>query len=376
MVCAVNKHLDARLLDPAGADELVRALQRRGFSVIAPAIEDDIVVLREYGPADTLPRGYSDTQDGGSYRLTRTGDDRLFAYAAAPQGFKRVLWPPRQTLYESRRTADRLEILPVTEEPKKLALFAARACEIDAIAILDGVFDNGDFADPGYWARRRDAFVVLVECGRSGDTCFCASMGTGPAREAGFDIALTEIFGNGPHRLLARAGSERGAEVLAEIAGRPATAGDADDRNRMLAEVAAAQARRMPADVAAILAANPEHARWNAVAERCLTCGNCTMVCPTCFCSTTEDSSSLDMSTATRARRWDSCFTIDYSYIHGGAVRASARSRYRQWISHKLSTWHEQFGRAGCVGCGRCITWCPVGIDIVEEANAIAASSA
>jgi sulfhydrogenase subunit beta (sulfur reductase) len=98
------------------------------------------------------------------------------------------------------------------------------------------------------------------------------------------------------------------------------------------------------------------------------------MVCPTCFCTSVEDSTDVDGDGVVRVQRWDSCFTVDYSYIHGGSVRSSDRSRYRQWMTHKLSTWFDQFGSSGCVGCGRCITWCPVGIDITEEVAAIRAT--
>jgi Fe-S oxidoreductase len=95
------------------------------------------------------------------------------------------------------------------------------------------------------------------------------------------------------------------------------------------------------------------------------------MVCPTCFCATVEDATDLTGSATERRRVWDSCFSQEFSYIHGGSVRTSAGARYRQWITHKLATWHEQFGVSGCVGCGRCITWCPVGIDITAEARAV-----
>ncbi|MEZ5840799.1 MAG: 4Fe-4S dicluster domain-containing protein [Hyphomicrobiales bacterium] len=372
----MNTHVEARLLEPQGADDLIRALQRNGYSVIAPALEDGAVVLREYGANETLPRGASDAQSGGSYRLSRRDDDSLFEYAAAPQGFKRHLWPPRQTLWQSELADGRMTIRPAELPAARLALFAARSCDIEALAVLDGVFDNGDFADPHYAARRRNAFIVAVECTRSAETCFCASMGSGPGREAGFDIALTELRDGAGHRLLARAGSERGAAILAEVSSRPASPADDDQRTARLADAAASQTRRMPPDAEDLLKGNREHPRWDAVAERCLSCGNCTMVCPTCFCTTMEDANALDLSTATRTRRWDSCFSVDFSYLHGGAVRPSVRSRYRQWITHKLAHWHDQFGRSGCVGCGRCITWCPVGIDIVEETTAIAASLA
>jgi sulfhydrogenase subunit beta (sulfur reductase) len=109
------------------------------------------------------------------------------------------------------------------------------------------------------------------------------------------------------------------------------------------------------------------------VASRCLGCANCTLACPTCFCASVSDTTDLEGETAARVRRWDSCFTLDHSYIHGGSVRASLRARYRQWLTHKLASWIDQFGVSGCVGCGRCITWCPVGIDITEEVAAIRA---
>jgi formate hydrogenlyase subunit 6/NADH:ubiquinone oxidoreductase subunit I len=120
-----------------------------------------------------------------------------------------------------------------------------------------------------------------------------------------------------------------------------------------------------------LLYRNAEHPRWDEVATRCLSCANCTMVCPTCFCTTVEDVTDLTGEHAERWRKWDSCFTMDFSYIHGGSVRPSVKARYRQWLTHKLASWIDQFGVSGCVGCGRCITWCPAGIDITEEVRAI-----
>jgi ferredoxin len=99
------------------------------------------------------------------------------------------------------------------------------------------------------------------------------------------------------------------------------------------------------------------------------------MVCPTCFCTTPEDITDVTGEHAERWERWASCFELDFSYLHGGSVRQSGVGRYRHWITHKLSTWYDQFGHSGCVGCGRCIAWCPVGIDITEEAARLAGST-
>jgi ferredoxin len=230
---------------------------------------------------------------------------------------------------------------------------------------------GGPFVDPHYQARREGAFIVAVNCGQAGGTCFCVSMRTGPKAQDGFDLALTELLGE-QHEFLVEVGSERGSALLATVPHRAAEQHHHDAAADAVARAAGNQGRHMKADdVPELLQANWEHPRWDDVAARCLTCGNCTMVCPTCFCTSVMDENDLSGNAAERKRRWDSCYTLNYSYIHGGSVRSSGRSRYRQWMTHKLSTWVDQFGTSGCVGCGRCITWCPVGIDITEEVRAI-----
>ncbi len=124
-------------------------------------------------------------------------------------------------------------------------------------------------------------------------------------------------------------------------------------------------------DIHDLLLNNLEHPRWAEVAERCLSCANCTMVCPTCFCASVEEVSDLSGDNVRRERAWDSCFTMEHSYTNTGTVRKTTASRYRQWLTHKLATWSDQFGTSGCVGCGRCVTWCPVAIDLTEEVAAI-----
>ena len=256
-------------------------------------------------------------------------------------------------------------------EPPRFAFIGVRACEIAAMSVQDRVFDNGDFADPLYLDRRREAFIVAVNCARPAGTCFCASMGTGPKASGGFDLALTEIIDTERHEFVVEAGSERGVAVLDQLSGRAAGEPDRAAAAAVVEQATEAMGRAMVPNVAELLGRNLENPHWEDVAERCLACGNCTLVCPTCFCSTVLDTTELDGKSAERWRYWDSCFTSGFSYLHGGSIRRTTAARYRQWITHKLSTWHQQFGTSGCVGCGRCITWCPVGIDITEEARAI-----
>ena len=361
------------VLDRDGLSALVQLLGARGHTVIGPTVRDGAVVLDEIASADDLPFGWGTEVEAGRYRLVPRADGAVFAHTAGPQSWKTFLHPQREKLWSADRTPDgRLSVTEENPGQPSYAFLGVRPCDLRAIAIQDRVLAGGRYRDRGYEERRTGAFLVAAECTEPGATCFCVSMGGGPAADAGFDLALTEVLDETGHRCLVRAGSEAGQDVLAHVSHQPA-----DPATEHAARAAVDSARdRMgrampPVDLRTLMGQSLEADRWDDVAARCLACGNCTMVCPTCFCTTTEEVTDLTGDHAERWLRWDSCFDVDFSYLHGGPVRSSARSRYRQWLTHKLSTWYEQFGSSGCVGCGRCVTWCPVGIDITEEATAL-----
>jgi sulfhydrogenase subunit beta (sulfur reductase) len=355
-------------------DGLLAALARRSYTIVGPTVRDRAIVYDEITSAEDLPIGWTDEQDGGYYRLRRRDDEALFGYAVGPQSWKQYQLPANVKLWRARVDQDG-GLSEVTEPPRespRLAFLGARSCELHAIGMLDRVLLGGAHPDPADSARTEDVFIIAVQCGQAGGTCFCVSMNTGPVAERGFDLALTEILNGAMHHFVVEVGSERGADVLEEVPHREAADVDRNAAKAVHARTASQMGRELDTtDIKGLLYRNYEHPRWDEVAERCLTCGNCTMVCPTCFCTTVEDVTDLEGEHVERHQRWDSCFTIDYSHIHGGAVRPSPRSRYRQWMTHKLASWWDQFGSSGCVGCGRCITWCPVGIDLTEEARAI-----
>jgi sulfhydrogenase subunit beta (sulfur reductase) len=352
-----------------GLDELVAALARRGFRVLGPQVRDGAIVYDDLERADDLPIGWRDVQAPGSYRLERRDDEARFGYAVGPHSWKRFFFPARVRLWRSASPTE-FEEEPLDERP--LALVGVRPCELAAIAIQDRVLLGGTHVDSDYLARRTGSFVVVVDCHSPADTCFCASTGSGPSAGPGYDLRLEELL-DGEHRFLAQAGSETGAAVLAELTTYPAEDGDRAAAARALEHAVAAQTRRLEPDARDVVLRNLEHPRWEEVAERCLTCGNCTLACPTCFCTAVEDTTDLT-DNAERWRTWDSCFSVGYSHIHGGATRPTPRARYRQWLTHKVATWPDQFGTLGCVGCGRCIAWCPVGIDLTEEVTALKAA--
>jgi sulfhydrogenase subunit beta (sulfur reductase) len=358
------------VIDAASLPALFASLHRRGYTVVGPTMRDGAIVVAELTAASELPYGWGVETEAGRYRLRARDDTAAFGHSAGPQSWKSVLHPARSRMWSADRRTGAVDAEPADEH--RYALLGVRPCDLSAIGILDRVLTGGRHVDPGYAGRRDGNLVIAVECTEPGATCFCASMGTGPGAEAGFDLAMTELTDGGAHRFVVRAGSPAGAEILADLPRRPADEEITRRATDAVAGAAACMGRTMRTEgLPDMLAASRESPHWDDVASRCLTCGNCTMVCPTCFCTTTEDVTDLTGDHAERWRRWASCYDLDFSFLHGGSVRTSGQSRYRQWISHKLGTWHDQFGSSGCVGCGRCIVWCPAGIDITQETAAL-----
>jgi formate hydrogenlyase subunit 6/NADH:ubiquinone oxidoreductase subunit I len=352
----------------ADLDTLLRELEQRGYAVVGPQLRDQAIVYDRLRESSQLPRGVRDVQQPGRYRLEPTESDQYFEFNVGPHSWKQFLFPPRHTLLTARKEAEGWRFEANETEPPKYALLGVRACELAAIAVQDRIFLEGPYVDPVYAERRAALCIIAVNCTVAASTCFCTSMDTGPECQSGFDLGLTEL----PDGFVATAGSGLGNSLLSQLPTRPATNEElgaaADLRQRAADQIT----KHFPAEgVREDLLGNLDHPHWDDVATRCLSCTNCTMVCPTCFCNTVEEVSDLTGDQVERVRQWDSCFNFDFSYTAGGVVRDDRRSRFRQWLIHKLATWHDQFESSGCVGCGRCITWCPVGIDLTEEVAAL-----
>lgn len=365
---------DRLILTREGLANLLTALVQDGHTLVGPTVRDGAIVHDEIGGIEDLPAGWTEVQEAGTYRLARRTDDALFGYSVGPQSWKQVFFVPRARVFTARKRPDGFVVEPEPTPSRKIALIGARSCDLHAIEVQDRIFLRGPYVDTDYAARREHVFVIAVNCGQAGGTCFCVSMQTGPRATFGFDLALTELAG-GRHRFVVEIGSDRGRRLIDRVECDRASIEERQTADDIVAATAGAMGRRMDTTgIKELLYRNAEHPRWDDVAERCLACTNCTLVCPTCFCASTEHVSDLAGATAEEWRRWDSCFTLDHSYLHGGSVRRSTRARYRQWLTHKLASWIDQFGESGCVGCGRCITWCPVGIDITAEVAAIRAT--
>jgi ferredoxin len=348
------------VLGPSQFGELVGRLSTTGRRIIAPVVRDGVVALGEISGLDDLPTGWYDDQDAGRYRARHTDDGTWFSHTTPSQPWRRFLQPERTLIVRTRQSGSAGWSIDEADPARApLAFLGIRSCDLHALARLDTVLGERD----DYATARQDLLVVAVACTTSSRACFCASMGTGPEPAPPADVVLTEL----PGTLLARPMTEAGHDLLAGIGGDTPTASqDQLDRARSSVEAAAqAQTRFVPKDHRSLLPPPGDESAWLLLADRCVGCANCTLVCPTCFCTSVEDRTDLTGDEAERWQRWDSCFSLDFSYVHGGGpVRSSIPSRYRQWLLHKLDTWHDQFGESGCVGCGRCIVWCPTGIDL------------
>ena len=353
-------------------DLLIQNLSREQYRLAGPVLRNGAITCDYFSDVSELPQGWRDVQQASSYRLVRRDDAMRFGFVVGPQSWKKLLYPPEISIWNAQRTRTGFKLDSPQTDALKTAFVGVRPCELHAILSLDSVFTSGSFQDPAYRSRREGTFILAVNCTEPGANCFCASMGTGPKAAAGFDLSLTEILNENRHYFVVEVGSEKGAQLLTSV-----EAIEANEKELQQAEKSLAWAVDLMGKTIKInglkesLQSRPEHPEWDRVGVRCLACGNCTLVCPTCFCTTVEDHTDLTGGTAERIRKWDSCFTSDFSYIFGGCVRTTTMSRYRQWLTHKLANWGDQFPTHGCVGCGRCITWCPVGIDITEEAKII-----
>lgn len=363
--------MQSRFLARAQFQILIDTLIDQGYECLGPQVQDGSIVYKTLHNVAQLPHGIRDHQSPGSYRLQSQNSQRYFAWANGAQALKPLTFTPQETMWRVERKGEALQFHPAEIPPKKLAVIGVRACDLAALALQQIHFESAK--DKLFTARREQLLLIAVDCSHPADTCFCASTGDGPNISRNADLALSELDDG----FVIRADSEKGRSVLEKLPTQTTTDKQTSRVIQQTQQASAAQKRKLPShNLEQALFKQQNNPHWQTFNERCLACGNCTAVCPSCFCVSYEANPSLNGETSEHQRLWDSCFNKSHSLVHGHPVRDSTHLRYRQWLTHKLAGWHAQFGRSGCVGCGRCITWCPVGIDITQEVSTLLAGEA
>lgn len=303
--------------------------------------------------------------------LRRPAELRL-DYPITLQSPKAFLLPPEETLLRYKR-GQPPEVEPTHQERRRV-LFGVHPCDINATWLLDLAFSQ-DALDTPYMERRDRTLIVGLDClSPCDDRSFCKSMGSLEVT-GGYDLFLTDLG----DAYAVEAGTEAGEELLKRYASaRPATEEDTALLNRVLSEKWSRFTRRLnleAKDLAQMLELTYDNPLWEELAQKCLGCGTCNLVCPTCYCFDVQDRLQLNMQEGDRVRRWDGCMLRDFTLVASGEVFREHRSnRLRHRFYRKGKYMLEDYGRVGCVGCGRCVRACLVKIDPVEVFNTLDAS--
>lgn len=277
---------------------------------------------------------------------------------------KKLFFPPREILYSYERVEGRVVLQdPLESLSKPLAVIGIRPCDLNGLLILDRVF-KGEFKDPFYLERRERAFLACFHCREPAEYCFCDAMGAGPSIEKGYDLLATDLG----DRYFFRSGSEAGERVLKDEVFKDALE---EDRAQAQAELERLKSKLRSGlnirGLAERIKTKFWSRFWDERTSKCVLCGACNLVCPTCYCFTVVDETDFTGEKGKRVRVWDPCHFKGFALIAGGLnFRGDRISRIKLRIYHKLCYSVEQRGTYDCVGCGRCIEYCPAHIDLRE----------
>jgi len=304
----------------------------------------------------------TDIQKPGYYRAS--SGYRFRHSFSSPKVF---LLPPEHLILTVSRDYDILESSSSFQELTAI-FFGIKPCDRKAIDILDHILYG---RSPVYTTRRNAVRAIVVEeCLEPGETCFCSTVNAGPTISSGFDIAYARLYGD---LLVFRYGSSLGEKILGKVGLQRAQESHVKMYLEMVNRAISMMRGRIP-NISEIQKALMEKVSakpfWEEISSKCVGCGNCNYVCPTCFCTEIEDR--VENGFSTRVGVWLGCLTYTYGLVAGGHFRQELYTRYRHFILHKFLFYPKQVGDIGCVGCGRCITWCPLGIDLRETLSRIA----
>ncbi len=316
--------------------EVIGALE--GYQVFAPMAVDDVVRFKP-------------VEDPAEVSLD-------FHNSNVPP--KELMFPQTETLFKYRVGSTDIEP-EVPEESAKRLVFGIRPCDAMAYTIVDHLY-SWDFPDPYYQKRRESTVLFGLACAEPMSSCFCPSLGGGPASEKGLDALMFDLGDTFYVKTITDSGEEAakamGLEAASETEVKAAQAQEAEALAGIKRSI---DTEGIPEKLPALY----DHPFWEQFSDRCLSCGICTFLCPTCHCFDIQDE--VEAFDGRRARMWDTCMFAEYTaHTSGHNPRPTRKERTRNRISHKYSYFPEKFDVIACVGCGRCIYFCPVNIDILD----------
>jgi sulfhydrogenase subunit beta (sulfur reductase) len=296
------------------------------------------------------------------FRVLKKGEEPLVDYANSRNAPKHFLFPQREEIIKYA-AAGRDAAFAIDEgEAEEALIFGARPCDARSFVLLDMLFDQEKYRDPHYTVRREKTTVIALACVHPPyRTCFCTAVDGSPVSSEGADILLTDIG----ESYLAEFITPKGERLLPLLGELPKADESASALKNEIAAGAAKEIASVPPakEIKPILERIFEHPFWETIHGKCLKCGTCTYLCPTCHCFDISDETKGG--DGVRIKSWDSCmYPLFTTMASGHNPRPSQKERWRQRVMHKFNYYVENFGAVSCVGCGRCVMLCPVNIDI------------
>ncbi len=347
---------------------LIDYLVEQDYSVIAPTIKQDAIHYQPIHHIDEMVCSYHEQSSAGSYQLVKDQSGKYFNWSNGVSCLKPWFFKPHETLWQLNLNKTPPQYQAIIPKEQKKAFIGVRACDLAALQLQDQHFLQDKYLHQQYHANRQQSIFIAVHCAAPSTNCFCTSTEDGPECSQGFDIVMTELESG----FILQGENTFSQKLIDHLPVETVSKQSWQEQDDILKRAKQKIQRAFnPEKVAKKLQQRLHDNIWQDIAEKCLACGNCTLVCPSCFCSKQGDEMPLAGNKVEHIQYWDSCFSEQHSYLGGIVIHQNIADRYKQWINHKLNWWFEQYGRSGCVGCGRCISWCPTGIDFFQQARAL-----
>ncbi|MEW6070064.1 MAG: 4Fe-4S dicluster domain-containing protein [Candidatus Thermoplasmatota archaeon] len=299
------------------------------------------------------------------FSIINDGTKIFYEYSNSTIPPKQIIFPQSEVLFKFQLTRKITELqVPVTEGKEKIILWL-RPCDAKSFLILDKIFDS-EYKDNNYINKRKTTTLVGLSCNSPSSNCFCTSIKGSPFSKENLDVLFTELDKSYYVEVITKKGEElieKAPRLFSEVSKEASI-----KKVELQAEAERKIVRSVEVNkITEKLKAIYESAFWDSIGEKCIACGICAYLCPTCHCFDINDEVSITRAKGARIRTWDYCTHQLYTLQASGFnPRPTQKYRVRNRVYHKFKYFQDNFNSTGCVGCGRCVEYCPVNIDVSE----------